>query len=101
MERLLNIIKNKYTIASLAFVIWMLFFDRNDLPTQYEYHSQLNMLNAEKEFYTDETEKAKKDLHDLSSNPKQLQKFAREKYLMKKENEDIFVIVKSKQQPAE
>ena len=93
MERALSIIRNKYILASIAFVIWMLFFDRNDLSTQYEYWSQLKTLNKEKEFYTRETEQVKKDLLELTSNPKQLQKFAREKYLMKKDNEDIFVII--------
>lgn len=93
MERALSIIRNKYILASIAFVIWMLFFDRNDLSTQYEYWSQLKTLNKEKEFYTRETEQVKKDLQELTSNPKQLQKFAREKYLMKKDNEDIFVII--------
>ncbi len=93
MERVLSIIRNKYILASIAFVIWMLFFDRNDLSTQYEYWSQLKTLNKEKEFYTRETEQVKKDLLELTSNPKQLQKFAREKYLMKKDNEDIFVII--------
>ncbi len=93
MERVLSIIRNKYILASAAFVIWMLFFDRNDLSTQYEYRSQLKALNEEKEFYTRETEQVKRDLQELTSNPKQLQKFAREKYLMKKDNEDIFIII--------
>ncbi|SEM42513.1 Septum formation initiator [bacterium A37T11] len=94
MNRLINIIKNKYFIAALAFVVWMLFFDRNDLSTQFEYRSQLKALNTEKDFYTKETERVKKDLEELSSDPNKLQKFAREKYLMKKDNEDVFVIVK-------
>lgn len=93
MERALSIIRNKYILASAAFVIWMLFFDRNDLSTQYEYWSQLKALNKEKEFYIHETEQVKKDLQELTSNPTQLQKFAREKYLMKNDNEDVFVII--------
>ncbi len=94
MDRLIGIIKSKYFIASVAFVIWMLFFDRNDLATQFEYRAQLKELNTEKDFYTRETEQVKKDLEELSSNPNKLQKFAREKYLMKKDNEDVFVIVR-------
>jgi cell division protein FtsB len=72
----------------------MLFFDRNDLMSQYDYRTQVNKLQAEKEFYIRETEKAKNDLDELSTNNEKLEKFAREKYLMKKENEDVFVIVK-------
>lgn len=93
MDRLLNLIRNKYFIASIAFLTWMLFFDRNDLMSQYEYRSQLNKLEAEKEFYTKESAKVVKDLNELSNNQNKLEKFAREKYLMKKENEDVFVII--------
>lgn len=93
MTRLLNLIRNKYFIASVAFLTWMLFFDRNDLMSQYEYRTQLNKLKAEKEFYTQETAKVVKDLNELSTNQAKLEKFAREKYLMKKENEDVFVII--------
>jgi len=71
----------------------MLFFDRNDLMSQYEYRTQLNKLEAEKEFYTRESAKTVKDLNELTTNKTKLEKFAREKYLMKKENEDVFVII--------
>lgn len=71
-----------------------MFFDRNDLMSQYEYRTQLNKLEEEKEFYVTETEKVRRDLEELSTNPDKLEKFAREKYLMKKENEDVFVIIK-------
>lgn len=93
MTRALHILRNKYLIAGIAFLIWMLFFDRNDLISQYEYRQQLNKLQAEKEFYTRESEKAIKDLNELSTNRSKLEKFAREKYLMKKDNEDVFVII--------
>ena len=93
MERLLSIIRNKYIIASVAFIIWMLFFDRNDVATQYGYYSQLKELRAEKAFYTTEIDKVTTSLHDLNSDPQALQRVAREKYKMKKENEDVFVII--------
>lgn len=93
MTRILDLIRNKYLIAGVAFIIWMLFFDRNDLMSQYEYRTQLNKLEAEKEFYTIESAKAVKDLNELTTNQSKLEKFAREKYLMKKENEDVFVII--------
>ena len=71
----------------------MLFFDRNDLMSQFEYSRQVSKLEEEKEFYTKETEQVKKDLTELTTNREKLEKFAREKYLMKKENEDIYVII--------
>ena len=94
MNRLLRLLKNKYFLAAIAFVVWMLFFDRNDLMSQYDYRTQVNKLQEEKEFYIRETEQARKDLDELSTNREKLEKFAREKYLMKKDNEDVFVIIK-------
>ena len=64
--------------------------------SQYDYRQQLNKLEAEKDFYTTETEKTVKDLTELTTDRAKLEKFAREKYLMKKENEDVFVVVKEK-----
>ena len=93
MSRIFDLIRNKYFIAGLAFLTWMLFFDRNDLMSQYEYRSQLNKLQAEKEFYTRESAKTIKDLNELSTNREKLEKFARERYLLKKKGEDVFVII--------
>lgn len=95
MKQLINIAKNKYIIATIAFVVWMLFFDRNDITSQYKYQSQLKKLKDEKEFYIRETAIVTKDLEELTSNLTRLQKFAREKYLMKKDNEDIFIVENS------
>ncbi len=94
MNKLVNLFGNKYFLTAITFVVWMLFFDRNDLLSQYDYRTEVAKLEAEKEFYIRETEKAKNDLDELSTNKEKLEKFAREKYLMKNENEDVFVIVK-------
>jgi len=72
----------------------MLFFDRNNLISQFELRSKLNQLKEDKQYYIEEIKKDRKDMLELLSNPKNLEKFAREKYLMKKDNEDIFLIVK-------
>ncbi len=96
MQRLLDLLRNKYFLVTLAFVVWMLFFDKNDIYSQYQYHEQVSKLKAESEFYQKETAKVSKDLDELTSDKVQLEKFAREKYLMKKSNEDVFVVVKEK-----
>ena len=98
LQRFIDLFKNKYFIVTVAFIVWMLFFDKNDLVSQFEYRQQVNTLKEERDFYTKETEKVSKDLDELTSNPQKLEKFAREKYLMKKDNEDVFVIVKEKVQ---
>jgi cell division protein FtsB len=96
MKRLIDLFKNKYFLVSLAFVVWMIFFDKNDLFSQFQYHQQLNTLKQQRDFYQKETTQVNKDLDELTSDPQKLEKFAREKYLMKKDNEDIFVIVQPK-----
>ena len=78
----------------MAFGIWMLFFDRNDMLSQFEYRTEVKKLQEEKDFYLKETASVKKDLSEIDSNLNTAEKFAREKYFMKKDNEDVFVLVK-------
>jgi len=92
--KILPWLKNKYVITVVAFAVWMVFFDRNDLISQYSYRQQLEKLEEDKDYYFEEIELNKKNTHELMSNPDNLEKFAREKYLMKKENEEIFLIVR-------
>ena len=98
MKRLINLFKNKYFLVTIAFLVWMIFFDTNDLFSQYQYHQQVSKLKLELDFYQKETAKVRKDLDELTSNPQMLEKFAREKYLMKRDNEDVFVIVQPKKE---
>lgn len=95
MGRLFELFRNKYFIATAAFLSWMLFFDKNDVLSQYEYRSELSKLQEEKDFYVTETAQVKKNLNELSTNLKSAEKFAREKYFMKKDNEDVFIIVRT------
>lgn len=92
-KRILKIVKNKYIITTTLFVVWLLFFDKNDVISQVELNKKLNELKKEKQYYLEEIARNKQDFMELQTNPKNLEKFAREKYLMKKDNEDIFVIV--------
>ncbi|MEZ2336604.1 FtsB family cell division protein [Mucilaginibacter sp. RCC_168] len=98
MKRLINLVKNKFFLVTLAFLVWMIFFDKNDLFSQYEYRRQVNKLKEERDFYKKETDQVNKELDELTSNPQKLEKFAREKYLMKKDNEDVYVIVHQKKE---
>jgi cell division protein FtsB len=94
MKRLVELFRNKYFLSIAAFAAWMLFFDRNDMLMQYEYRSEVAKLEEEKAFYVQETSRVVKDLNELNTNLNTAEKFAREKYFMKKDNEDVFVIVK-------
>ena len=73
--------------------MWLLFFDKNDVVTQMDLIQKRNKLQKEKEYYISEIENNKINLSELQTNTKSLEVFAREKYLMKKDNEDVFVFV--------
>lgn len=94
LKIILPLILNKYFISVLAVVVWVTFFDKNDLFSQYELAQKLKALKTEEKYYQAEIEKNKSDMIELRTNPANLEKFAREKYMMKKDNEEIFVIVK-------
>lgn len=90
---ILKLLKNKYLLVIVALVIWLLYFDKNDLFTQLELVKRCNKLKAEKEYYITEIENNNKEIYELQHNTKSLETFAREKYYMKKDNEDVFVFV--------
>ena len=88
----LNILKNKYLIAITAFACIMLFFDHNNLFEQNALKQELKELQAKKQHYTEEIDKTKKELADLSNSPAAIEKYAREHFMMKRDNEDIFMV---------
>ena len=92
MKKFTSVITNKYLLAGVFFVVWMLFFDQRDFFQQRERKAELQKLEAKKKYYLEEISKTKQELQDIQSNPAALEKFARERYLMKKEGEDIFII---------
>ena len=87
---------NKYALVSTVFIVWMLFFDRNDLITQVKQKNKLNQMKQDQLYFTEEIQKDMTMLKEMLNNPETLEKFAREKYLMKKKNEDVFVFVERK-----
>ena len=86
--------KNFFFLVGVVFLVWMAFFDSNDLYNQAKLSSKKSDLEAQKVYYANKIEEVKKDREELFSNPELLEKFARERYLMKKPTEDIYVIVK-------
>ncbi len=89
----LKVLKNKYLLVIISLIVWLLYFDKNDVFTQFELVTKCNKLNTEKEYYISEIEKNKKEIVELQTNKKSLETFAREKYHMKRDNEDVFVFV--------
>lgn len=96
MKHLRNIsliAKNKYLLALTVFAVWMIFFDTQDIiTTHFTLRKELNQLEESRNYYTAQIDAAKKELDQLKSDPATLEKYAREKYLMKKDNEDLFII---------
>lgn len=99
LKSFLHLLKNKFFLTSVGLVIWISFFDRNDLSEQLDLHRKVKKMEKEKEYYIREIANCKKEIHELQSDEKSMEKFAREKYLMKKDNEDVFVIVYPKNKP--
>lgn len=77
----------------MVFVVWVFFFDTNNFFSQRRLTKELNEVKVEKQFYIEEIEKDKEAKDELLNNSEYLEKFARENYLMKRENEDIFIVI--------
>lgn len=88
---IIKIITNKYVIILSVFIIWMVFFDENSLLNHMEFNKEIDKLESEKEYYKSEIYKDSSLIQNLE-NKKEQEKFAREQYHMKKENEEIYLI---------
>lgn len=82
---------NIYAITLVAFAIWMLFFDNNSYLIHRELNKEIDGLEEEKDYYKKEIIKDQNELDKLNDKDG-LEKFAREEYYMKRENEDIYII---------
>ncbi|MBK6827361.1 MAG: septum formation initiator family protein [Chitinophagaceae bacterium] len=85
-------LRNKYFIAVAVFCMVMLFLDKNDVFTQIDRTRELNNLRRSKAFYTARIAAERKELEGLKHNPAVLEKYAREKYFMKRDNEELFIV---------
>jgi len=86
--------KNKFVLASAIFIIWICFLDENNLLERFQSLRELKQLKIDKLYYQKKIEEDRKRLNELKTDNDNLEKFAREQFLMKKDNEDVFVIVK-------
>ena len=86
------LLRNRYSLSLILFFVWLVFFDSNNLIERTIQLRQVHQLEKDKIFYEDKIKEDNAKLEELESNPANLEKFAREQYLMKKDNEDIFII---------
>ena len=92
MQKIRKFFTNKYLITGTGFVLWMLFFDRNDVALQLKRVHELKKLQQSETVMDKQIYAAKQELNQLKTNPETLEKYAREKFMMKKDNEDLFII---------
>jgi len=88
-------IRNRYFLALVFFAAWLIFFDKHNIWTQYQLQQSLNKLKSDKIFYEEKIQEVKQQKKDIELDT---EKFAREKYHMKKKNEDVFVIIRDKEE---
>lgn len=91
--RLIPLVKNKYILTILIFFFWLLFFDSNNLIDRYKELRKLRQFEKDRIYFTERIDIDSKRLKQLKTSNKNLEKFAREQYYMKKPNEEIFVII--------
>ncbi|HCY00609.1 MAG TPA: septum formation initiator [Bacteroidales bacterium] len=85
-------LRNKYILTIAIFVLWMLLFDSSNWVDVYREHKRIKKLEQDKEYYMEKIKNDRNRLEELQTNNENLEKFAREQYLMKKADEDIFIV---------
>jgi Septum formation initiator. len=87
-----NLLKNKFFLTGMIFLLWLTFFDKNNLIDLFGEMAKIHSHKNEKEYYEKKIASDREKIKELRTNSKNLEKFAREQYLMKKPNEDIFIV---------
>jgi cell division protein DivIC len=93
MQRLRKLFMNRYILTGTAFVIWLLFLDKNDVWLQLKRTHELSKLQQSEKIMEQKMTGARQELSLLKTDPQTLEQFAREKYMMKRDNEDLFLVV--------
>ena len=91
LKKITPFIANRYFMVALGFFVWMLFFDQRDFFKQRERAAELKKVEAAKKYYQDEIAKTKKQLNNLQNNPASVEKYARERYLLRREGEEVYL----------
>jgi cell division protein DivIC len=87
------VLRNRYILTVIIFLVWLLFLDSNNLISRYKELKELKKLKSDKEYYKNRVETDRKKLHELKTDNHNLEKFAREQYRMKQPDEDLYIIL--------
>jgi cell division protein DivIC len=93
-RKFLRVLLNRYVITSLAFAVFIIFFDNYSLIRQYKLQKQLTALHEMQQHYRVQIDKNRKEINELVTNRETLEEFAREEYLMKRDSEVVYVVIK-------
>lgn len=91
----MRFVRNKYLVTSLAFVIWITFFDSNNLIEWSRVVLNIGQQESQKEYYKESIKSTEEKLRELTSNRDSLEKYAREQYLFKGDDEEVFIVEES------
>lgn len=97
LKKLPDFTKNFFVVTGVSLFAWMLFFDQNDFISQYRMNKKLRDLENEYSYYEQKMPEVYSESQALKHNSAQLEKFAREKYLMKKKSEEVFIVQEEKE----
>ena len=92
MKKLWKVVSNKFLVTGIAFDAWMVFFDQNNWTAQKERNNALKDTERNIAYLNEEIADMEKEYLELTTNPERLEQYAREKYKMKKDNEDIYIV---------
>lgn len=93
LQHIPSYLKNKYLLTVMLFAVWMVFFDDRDIiTTHFRYKKELNNLKDSKAYYEEQISQTQAELQQLQRNPQTLERYAREKYRMKRPDEDLYII---------
>lgn len=92
IRKIIPLFGNFFIATGIFLFVWMIFIDPNDFISQFRLTRKLRHLENEKKFYLEKIEKVKIEKNEIFGSPAQIEKFAREQYLMKKPTEDIYII---------
>ena len=93
-KKVFNILKNKYLITIIGFGVWLLFFDQHNMVDRLKTRKYLSKLIEDTAYYHQQIVKDKSIIDQLKTDAENLEEFAREEYLMKADDEDVFIIIK-------
>lgn len=92
LHQLPGFLKNKYLLTGILFLVWMFFFNEKDLISEFKRKAKFRELQKSEQHLSDLIKETRQELGQLKTNAQTIEKYAREKYLMKKDNEDLFII---------